>query len=117
MHDVLTKGIADPEIQLDLLISNNQDMSLEGVFRFVESKEFRKYSATCLLDSHAAELTSSSYRKSKQITSKQIQESCSYRGRKGHSRTAPGRLRKRECAAYGHRYQLCNRDYHLKLVC
>ena len=69
--DVLTKGIADPKIQQDLLGNYNQDMSLEEVFRFVESKEAGKRSASRLLDSHAVESTSSFYRKSKQTTPKQ----------------------------------------------
>ena len=117
LRDVLTKGIADPEIQLDLLGSNNQDMSLEEVFKFVETKEARKRSASRLLDSHTVESTSSSYRKSKQTTQKQNQEPCSYCGKKGHGRSAPGCIRRRECPAYGHRCQLCSRDHHLELVC
>ena len=46
LRDVLTKGIADPEIQLDLLGDKNQDMTLEEVFKFVEAKESRKRSAS-----------------------------------------------------------------------
>ena len=64
LFDVLLKGTADQEIQLDLLGSNNQDMLHEEVFKFVESKA-GKHTASCLLDSHAVESTSSSYRKSK----------------------------------------------------
>ena len=114
---VLTEGIADPEIQLDLLGSNNQDISLEEVFKFVESKEARKHSSSHLLDSHAVESTSNSYRKSKQTSQKQNQEPCSYCGKKGHGRSDPGRIRRGECPAYGHRCQLCSRDHHLELVC
>ena len=117
LRDVLTEGIADPEIQLDLLGSNNQDMSLEEVFKFVESKEAGKCSSSHLLDSHAVESTSSSYRKSKQTSQKQNQEPCSYCGKKGHGRSAPGRIQRGECPAYGHRCQLCSRDHHLELVC
>ena len=36
--DVLCRGIADPDIQLELLGHTNQDMSLEEVFHFVETK-------------------------------------------------------------------------------
>ena len=32
MRDVLTRGISDPEIQLDLFGNKNQDMMLEEVF-------------------------------------------------------------------------------------
>ena len=48
LRDVLTKGIADPEIQPDLLRDKNQDMSLEEVFKFVEAKESGKRSASQL---------------------------------------------------------------------
>ena len=92
LRDVLAKGIANSEIQLDLLGSNNQDMSLEEVFKFVESKEAGKRSASRLLDSHTVESTSSSYRKSKQTTQKHNQEPCSYCCKKGHGRSAPGRI-------------------------
>ena len=42
---VLTCGLADSEIQLDLLGDRNQDMSLEEVFQFIEAKEAGKRSA------------------------------------------------------------------------
>ena len=103
LRDVLTKAIADTEIQLDLLGSDDQDMSLEEVFRFVESKEAGKLSASRLLDSHAVESASSSYRKSRETTQKQNQDVCSYCGKKGHGKTAPGCLRRRQCPAYAHR--------------
>ena len=38
MRDVLTRGIADPEIQLDVLGDKKQDMTLEDVFQFIEAK-------------------------------------------------------------------------------
>ena len=47
--DVLTCGIADTEIQLDLLGDKNQEMILEEIFQFVEAKEAGKCSASCLL--------------------------------------------------------------------
>ena len=48
--DVVTRGLADSEIQLDLLGEKNQDMQLEEVFQFIEAKEARKNSAGCLLE-------------------------------------------------------------------
>ena len=45
LHDVLTRGLADSEIQLDLLGDRNQDMGLEEVFQFIEAKEAGKRSA------------------------------------------------------------------------
>ena len=46
---VLTHGIADVEIQLDLLGDKNQEMTLEEIFQFVEVKEAGKHSASLLL--------------------------------------------------------------------
>ena len=37
--DVVTRGIADPDIQLDLLDNKNQDMALKEVTQFVEVKQ------------------------------------------------------------------------------
>ena len=42
LRDVLTRGLADSEIQLDLLGDRNQDMNLEEVFQFIEAKEAGK---------------------------------------------------------------------------
>ena len=42
MHDVLTRGLTDSEIQLELLGERNQDMTLEEVFQFIETKEAGK---------------------------------------------------------------------------
>ena len=39
IRDVITRGLADNEIQLDLLGDTNQNMTLEQVFKFVEAKE------------------------------------------------------------------------------
>ena len=39
LRDVLTRGILDPEIQIDLLGDKNQDMSLEEMFQFIKAKE------------------------------------------------------------------------------
>ena len=43
LRDVLSRGLSDPEIQLDLLGDKNQDMTLEQVVRFVEAKEAGKH--------------------------------------------------------------------------
>ena len=61
MRDVLSRGLVDPEIQMDLLGDKNQDMTLEDVFHFVEVKEVGKRSASRLLDSTPVE-TASSYK-------------------------------------------------------
>ena len=61
LRDVVTRGLADSEIQLDLLGEKNQDMSLEEVFQFIEAKEAGKKSAGCLLETQGADTTCSQY--------------------------------------------------------
>ena len=51
LRDVLACGISDPEIQLDLLGDAKQDMTLEKMLKFIESKESGKRSASRLHDS------------------------------------------------------------------
>ena len=66
LRDVLARGIADQEIQLDLLGDQNQNMSLEDMLRFVEAKESGKRSASRLLDPPNVSTASSTYRRAKQ---------------------------------------------------
>lgn len=65
LRDVLCRGIADPDIQLELLGHTNEDMTLEEVFHFVETKEAGKRSANRLLDNQAAAIRSSYSRNKK----------------------------------------------------
>ncbi|CAC5401120.1 unnamed protein product [Mytilus coruscus] len=99
IRDVLARGISDPEIQLDLLGDKNQDMTFEEVAQFVEAKDSGKRSR--LLDSQMVQAASSSY--AKQTAVRDINEVCSYRDKKGHGKSAPARLRKSDCLAYGHK--------------
>ena len=106
LRDVLSRGLEDPEIQLDLLGDKDQEMTIEKVFQFVEAKEPGKRSASRLLDSHGAE-AASAYRRDKATAQKTNQrkdnnphrpdksEICTYCGKKGHGKCAFARLRKR----------------------
>ena len=131
LRDVLTRGIADHEIQLDLLGDKNQNMTLEDVFKFVEAKEAGKRSASKLMDVPSVEAVtgavSSSYKKNKkQFKSKdkydtsnkdEKLEMCSYCNKPGHGKSAPSRIRRSVCPAFGHICRLCNRTHHFESVC
>ena len=65
LRDVVARGIADQEIQLDLLGEKNQDMSLKDVIEYIEAKESGKRSATRLLDPQDTDAVSSSCRRGK----------------------------------------------------
>ena len=66
IRDVVTRGLADNEIQLDLLGDQNQNMTSKEVIQFIEAKESGKRSAGQLLEAQATNATRSQYRKSKQ---------------------------------------------------
>ena len=129
LRDVLARGIADQEIQLDLLGDQHQDMSLEDMLSFVEAKESGKRSASRLLDAQGANAMSSAYRRSKILESRgkvpspkvsqteRQQTTCSYCGGRGHGKRAPPHVRAKECPAYSHRCKLCNRDHHTEGLC
>ena len=125
LRDVLARGIADQEIQLDLLGGQNQDMSLEDMLKFVEAKESGKRSASRLLDPPSVSAASSTYRRSKQREIKGKQPDtrdrtpviCSYCGGKGHGRRAPIHIRRNECPAYDHTCSHCSKKHHFEDVC
>lgn len=88
LRNVLTRGLADSEIQLDLLGDRNQNMSLEEVFQFIEAKEAGKRSADRLSQSHSVDAAQSQYRSTKndevkQRKDKDINELCLSRPSKG----------------------------------
>ncbi|KAK3754450.1 hypothetical protein QZH41_009233, partial [Actinostola sp. cb2023] len=98
LRDVLTRGLSDSEIQLDLLGDKNQDMTLEEVLQFVEAKESGKRSAGRLLQTQGAEAARSQYRSTKQMELK-------------------NRLEKSECPAYGKTCDHCGRANHFAAIC
>lgn len=130
LRDVLSRGLQDTEIQLDLLGDMNQDMTLEEVFQFIEAKESGKRSASRLLDAHASsvEVASSSYRRGVSNSLRENgssanqgkpdrSETCTYCGRRGHGSRSPAKSRQKDCPAYGHRCRHCHIDHHFESVC
>jgi hypothetical protein len=124
--DVLTRGLADGEIQLDLLADKKQDKTLEEVIQFVERKESGKRSAGQLLQSQGADSTRSQYRRGKnearntpivQQPTQDQNDCCSYCGKHGHGKNAPPKIRKNTCPAYGQTCEHCGRLNHFKNVC
>ena len=98
-RDVLTRGIADPEIQRDILGDQKQDRTFEEVLALVEAKEPGKDSVEKLVQSEGASATGSTYRREKY----QVAAACFYCGNKGHEKNPPLHTRRKECPAYGHR--------------
>ena len=120
LRDIITRNIADSDIQLELLGSENQNMSLEEVIRFIEAKESGKRSATHLLTTQAANAArSSSYRKEKKAANSASYNNDPriYCGRQGHGKQAPTNIRKKSCTAFGHTCGHCGKNNHLEAVC
>ena len=120
LRDVVTRGLADEEIQLDLLGERNQDMSLEEVLQFIEAKESGKRSAGRLLQTQGAEAIRSQYRRKQTADRKPTDkpnEACYYCGKLGHGHKASPILRKKECSAFGATCQLCGRSNHVETAC
>ena len=120
LRDVLIKGIDDQDIQSDILGSTDQDMSLDKVFKFIETKESAKSTASKLNSKHSTSATST-YKKS--LTSKPTKDRkidttlCEYCGKAGHGQKAHYSLRKNKCPAFDHLCKKCDRKNHFESVC
>ena len=126
LQDVLARGIADNEIQLDLLGDAKQDMTLEEMLKFVESKESGKRSASCLHDYSKGPQTAaaSSYNWLRRQAHKDRPAPpngehilCSYCGKKGHGLKSPTSIRTSECPAFNHTCKHCNHLHHFETIC
>ena len=125
-RDVLAQGIADNEIQLALLGDAKQDMTLEEMLKFVESKESGKRSASRLHDYSKGPQTAaaSSYNWLRWQAHKDCpappdgeQKLCSYCGKKGHGLKSPTSIRRSECQAFNHTCKHCNGLHHFETIC
>ena len=94
-------------------------MTLEQILRFIEAKEAGKRSAMQLLLPHATNaVTGSTYKHQKRDAAEgPSQDPCSYCGRRGHGRSPPTWLRRKECPAYGTICGNCKKDHHFESVC
>ena len=126
LRDVLSRGIADPDIQLELLGHTNQNMSLEEVLQFVEAKEAGKRSASRLHDHHQANAVKSQYKMNRRNTPSKPPEDespavkaskCSYCGTSGHGTSSNQQTRKTTCPAFNHTCGNCHRLHHFDHVC
>ena len=99
IRNVIARGLADQEIQLDLLGEKNQEMTLKDMIGYIEAKESGKRSASRLLDPQSTDAISSSYRRGKQHDVRnrggarpekpkaKPKEVCIYCGELGHGKT------------------------------
>ena len=126
VRDVLARGLADTDIQVDLLGATNQGMSLEETVEFVKTKESGKASATHLSGTLAASALRSSYKRSTKANQLPVGEGsskgpkdtiCSWCGKAGHGYRFRRSDRKGVCPAYGHRCSKCDKQHHFEDCC
>ena len=115
LRDVLIRGIADQEIQMEVLGDTNQDPTFEEALRIIEAKEAGKRSATSLSDSNGAQAMRSTYKREQRPSLPD--EHCGYCGLTGHGKKSPPKIRQQKCPAFGHRCQKCKIEHHYESVC
>ena len=117
VRDCLIRGISDDDIRLDVLGNLNQNMGLEELVSFIESKEAGKRSLAQLTSSTTTNAIRSNYKKSQTPAGNKINRSCHYCGTTGHGDGSNLRTRREKCPAYGKTCTTCNRRNHLSSVC
>ena len=126
VRDVLARGIADADIQIELLGCTNQGMSLEETITFIKTKEAGKASASHLSGAITTNVIRSSYKRGTKASQPQASDNrvkgakstlCGWCGKSGHGNMFRGAERKGVCPAYGHRCGNCNREHHFDYVC
>ena len=128
IRDVISQGLADKDIQLDLLGSDNQAPTLEETLQFIEKKESGKRSANRLsqnIPGQAAATKNNSYHKQKREniksidtqSSQRMRDTCTYCGQTGHGTKASFKVRQTACPAFNHICGRCNIKNHLESLC
>ncbi|KAK3715192.1 hypothetical protein RRG08_040041 [Elysia crispata] len=110
VRDALIRGVADPDIQLDLLSHKNQDMSLEDVLQFVEAKEAGKRSASSYW-THTRLTPHQTWSTPQAAATRGINAFMLKSTKKDYEHTAVNserslaRFRNTHCPAYGHHFE------------
>ena len=125
--DQLCAGIADPDIQKDVLALIEKHPKLDEVVAYISAKESGKRSQSAL-GSSAGVSRISEYRKNKyergfppnktvNVRDSETEPRCSWCGQKGHGRWARKEVRRNQCAAYKHECTKCRHVGHFESVC
>lgn len=126
IKDQLCAGLADSEIQKDVLAQLKQHATIEKLVTFVEDREAGKRSQTALNTQASSVSKISQYRKSKvripEDTSQDTVKSsaadvCSYCGETGHGRRSTRLVRKQQCPAFSNTCERCKIQGHISKMC
>ena len=113
IKDVVTRGIYDNDIRLDLLSDKNQNMSLADTIMYIEAKESGKKSATHLLHNSSTSAATSRYKSRQKKTAYKV---CGYCGQK-NNHTTDYKERQTKCPAFSHVCTHCRTVGHYESVC
>ena len=121
IKDQLCKGLADLEIQQELLSHSNQNMSLHDVTNFIAAKEAGKRSQTALIQPATINKISQ-YQKNKSSARstenpKSKKDFCGWCGETGHGAKANYERRKQLCPAFGKKCPNCKIVGHIAKMC
>ena len=136
VRDALTRGLANIDIQQDLLGEANQDMTLEEVTSYVQAKERARNSAAKLANGHttgaiskntndqSTGMVQSSHRRQNaqsviqhHQTPKNTSPKCTYCGNMNHGKFNDIKARRRYCPAYGKQCKKCKYHNHFTHLC
>ena len=104
VRDCIIRGISDDDIRLDILGNENQDMTLDTLVGYIESKEAGKRSLSQLASFQSRNAARSQYKRSPTPSQDKPQEpaaKCQYCGISGHGNGSNTRVRREKCTAYG----------------
>ena len=120
VNDVLCLGLADPEIQKEIMSDLNQKRTLEETLGLVEAKESVRRSMAQLSIPQTVDAVDSTYKKLKRPMQKgrtPVGDVCTYCEVVGHGRNAPTRVRRTKCPAFGKVCGNCGKENHMTKVC
>ena len=135
VRDALTRGLANIDIQQDLLGEANQDMTLEEVTSYVQAKERARNYASQLsnghttgaisktTNDHTTGMVQSSHRRQnaqkiiQHEAPKNTSQHCTYCGNKNHGQNNDIRARRKYCPAYGKQCTKCKMHNHFTHLC
>ena len=120
IQNILTKGIADSEIQLDFLSCVTPDMTLEKMIKFIEAKEAGKRSASRLHGIQNVDSSRNSYKQNKATNIKEKYDNeqiCQYCGKRGHGKKSSASVGQINCLAYNKTCNACKKLHHFEVVC
>ena len=120
IKDQICKGLADQEIQQDVLTYKDEHMSLDDLINFISSREIGKKSYNSL-NKETSISKLSPYRKNQNEKHrkdyKTSSELCCWCGNKGHGEKAILSTRKLKFPAFGKVCTVCDKRNHFASVC